>query len=406
MCSWDYLLLGILLVQLFLPAISFYSTRRDFISLMHDNLGLGQAWSEFLSIPVSILQVSMQTAALGWLLIGRMRPFSIAAVLVVFGTTPLLHALLDTNFNQTTGAVQKYYVRRAGGEILLSDTGGVDPETGIERRALTSQIAQIIEREKRGIRPRPVVGDVRSLTYFNATSGHPLIWFSLGGNGEYRLFDAEGFSPYDGSLLRPINEQIVARITEAANLSERETHLAEQRKIEAAEQERNAKARLALQEQLGVSGFPPDSVVIGAKPVSVNDQASAELARNLLDQLDDRLRARSLHTAQFPLSAYASPTYSLIMDGRMEALAGTGLTDDGRTIIAMTVEAECSTASSVAGLVSCAGRAMVRSVNRTVVASQRQTWVERGAGISRRDALTQTAEFLVQRHIKALLDDR
>lgn len=220
------LLLAFILTQLFLRAASFYWTRRDFIRLMHDSLGFGLAWSEFLSVPVAMLNVSLQTASLGWLLIGRIRPLSVAAVIVVFGTTPMLHAVFDTNFNQTTGEAQKYYVRRASGEFVLSDTGGVDPETGVERNPLTPRIAQIIEREKKGIRPHRVLGDVKTLAYFSATSGNPLIWFSVGPDKAYYLFDAEGFSPYDGTLLHPINQQIVDQIKAEANLLELETRAA------------------------------------------------------------------------------------------------------------------------------------------------------------------------------------
>jgi hypothetical protein len=182
--------------------------------------------------------------------------------------------------------------------------------------------------------------------------------------------------------------------------------LPDERSAEAAERERIARTRLALQEQFGVSGLSSYYILLGAKPLSLNDQPSAELARDLLDRLDNKLRERNLHTAQLPSGAYASPTYDLIMDGRMDAIADAGLTDHGRMTVVATVKADCGSASSVAGIVTCAGRVVVRSLSASVSPSARQTWVEQGAGVSQRDALAQTAEFLAERHVDALLVGR
>lgn len=90
----------------------------------------------------------------------------------------------------------------------------------------------------------------------------------------------------------------------------------------------------------------------------------------------------------------------------MDAIADAGLTDHGRMTVVATVKADCGSASSVAGIVTCAGRVVVRSLSASVSPSARQTWVEQGAGVSQRDALAQTAEFLAERHVDALLVGR
>src|SRR3954469_5109217 len=102
-------------VYLFIPLIFNYTMSDDFERLFHDNMGLSRSWAKFLAVPLSFVQAALMPAALSWFLWGGNKGLSFVAIMIVFGTAPLLHAMLDTNFNQRTGAAQKYFVRGAGG---------------------------------------------------------------------------------------------------------------------------------------------------------------------------------------------------------------------------------------------------------------------------------------------------
>jgi hypothetical protein len=83
------------------------------------------------AVPSAFGYVIAFPVALRWLPFGRQRTHALGALLLIYGSPPLLHALLDTNFNQESGKSQKWYAVQPSGGIALSDSGGFDPATGV-----------------------------------------------------------------------------------------------------------------------------------------------------------------------------------------------------------------------------------------------------------------------------------
>jgi hypothetical protein len=198
------------------PGFIYSWSFRGFKTLFHDDLGMGEAWSNVAAVGCAFGYAIALPVAFRWMAFGRRRIRAFLAVMVVFGITPLLHALFDTPFSQSTGAAQKYYAF-VGDDIIISDSPGFDPSSGVERRPLTREVARIIDRRNKGLRPQPISGDSRQLTFFDSITGRPRVWYYKSSDGKFELFDSEGFYPGSGELLLPVTREIAAEITKQRN---------------------------------------------------------------------------------------------------------------------------------------------------------------------------------------------
>jgi uncharacterized protein (UPF0147 family)/signal transduction histidine kinase len=82
---------------------------------------------------------------------------------------------------------------------------GIDPDTGLECRPLTPQIAEKLEEYRSGHRPAQITSN--DPKFFDAVTGEPVIWYSKNDQGEIELFDLMGFHPKTGEELTPITRQ-------------------------------------------------------------------------------------------------------------------------------------------------------------------------------------------------------
>lgn len=116
----------------------------------------------------------------------------------------LLLGKIETNFRRNGVAEKCYVMTRTS--ITTSNRTGIDPETGRECRPLTPQIAEKIELYRTGHRPTQLTsGDP---TFFDPTTGEPVVWYSQNSKAEIELFDLMGFHPKTGEELVPITRQI------------------------------------------------------------------------------------------------------------------------------------------------------------------------------------------------------
>jgi hypothetical protein len=324
-------------------------------------------------------------------------------MMVVFGSAPLLHALLDSNFNQTTGAPQKWYVWRPNGEAILSDSGGFDPTYGVERRRLTPEIARIIERQKQGLGPRPVRGDPRQLTFFDPTSGHSRLWYYQTPDGRYALFDAEGFNPENGDLLTPVTSEAVLRIKRRADEDEHQLQAEEKAIRERTEAEAKERARQQLVELFGPDNYKRGMVIVGARARHPDHGLGDQAAKQIVSAIIGRFRNKGITAAELQPRVYTSAYFDALMRGETAVLDDVGLTEKMRTAVFAIVDANCRPATSVLGVVSCTVVADVRILKSGSSSAASSKWAETGAGSNPDDAIARAADLVIERHL-GLLD--
>ena len=400
---WGWILIATMLVivivlPLLIPGASYFWSYRGFLSLFRDDLGLGAALAAVLALICAFFDVIATPFALWWLVTGRRPIRGFIAILIVFGTTPLLHAMLNSNFNQTTGEAQKWYVWRAGGAIILSDNGGFDPVSGTEKRRLTPQIADIIERQKKGLYPKHIVDDPQHLLFFSPSTGQPQVWYSVHPDGSYFLYDSEGFDPDNGALLLPVTEQVIAETRlHAADVA---VQARAQEIARANQQEAEAKAR-AHQDMLNLfnaSGFQAGAIIVGVRARKADDPISAQASREVVRQLLAVLRSDRLPAAEFMPEVYGSIYFDALLRGDTRILAEVGLADKARATVLMMVVCSCRQAESIGGAVSCSIEVDTRVIDAGGIASVSAEWVEPGAATTQEGAIVRAAQLVFERH--------
>ena len=90
--------------------------------------------------------------------------------------------------------------------IKLLNRVGIDPETGLECRPLTPQMAEKIKLYKSGDRAKQITSN--DPTFFDPTTGEPVVWYAKNDRGQIELFDLMGFHPQTGEELIPITRDI------------------------------------------------------------------------------------------------------------------------------------------------------------------------------------------------------
>jgi hypothetical protein len=117
----------------------------------------------------------------------------------------LLLGHIDANFRKNGTAEKCYVITRTS--IKTLNRVGIDPETGRECRPLTPQIVEKVEEYRRGHRPKQITSS--DPTFFDPTTGEPVVWYSKNDRGQIELFDLMGFHPETGEELTPITREVV-----------------------------------------------------------------------------------------------------------------------------------------------------------------------------------------------------
>jgi hypothetical protein len=107
----------------------------------------------------------------------------------------LLLGRMDTNFQKDGAAEKRYVMTRT--TIKTLNRVGIDPETGRECRPLTPQIVEKNEEYRSGHRPKQITSN--NPTFFDATTGEPVVWYFKNDRGQIELFDLMGFHPQEKS---------------------------------------------------------------------------------------------------------------------------------------------------------------------------------------------------------------
>jgi hypothetical protein len=117
----------------------------------------------------------------------------------------LLLGRMDTNFQKSGAAEKCYVITRTS--IRLLNRVGIDSETGLECRPLTPQMAEKIKLYQAGYRAKQIASN--DPTFFDPTTGEPVVWYSKNDRGQIELFDLMGYHPQTGEELIPVTRDVV-----------------------------------------------------------------------------------------------------------------------------------------------------------------------------------------------------
>jgi len=317
--------------------------------------------------------------------------------IVLYGLLPFLSAVYgnDICFNQRTGQPIKWYVVMPGGEIVLRDSPGFD-KNGEERRLATIQVCRAREAQRRGVRPHLITDDPRKVTFFDAVTGLPRVWYYRAPGDRIDLFDNEGTDPVHGQVLLPITPDVVDEVRSQAAAKEAEAQRVARLADERAQAEAKEKARKDLIELFGVASYPNNVVIVGAT-AHHKDEVSAVAADQILSTLVKSLRAKGLDVDVFRPKVYSAGQFELLINGDAAVLSDVGLAQKMRAAVVAVVDASCRRSSELSGIVSCTVSTQVRLFAPTGNGSLRQ-WSETGAGETQAQAVARAAELMAERH--------
>jgi hypothetical protein len=408
---WIWLLISALIfiiLPFLTPGAIYYWSYRGFNNLFHDNLGFGANISVVLSLVSAFFYAIAVPYTLRWLTTGKKSVQAFIALLIVFGSTPLLHVFLDANFDQTTGVGQKFYVWHPGGELVLSDKGGIDPDTGVEKKIITAQIASIIIRQKKGIRPNRILSDPRKLQFFDGLTGRPLVWFSVSPDNNYRFYDAEGFDFDFNAQLIPVAAEVAADArrraddadlkmqSDAKERAERAAAAAKEQSDQAAADAKR-KARDDLQRLFGVASYPDKAVLVGARARQRSDSTSQQAAQAIIRYAISSASQSGTTAWELRSAIYDSPYFDALVDGDSTSLEDSGLAQRIKVVLLIVVDSSCKPTTSVGGLTSCTVVAQTRALGPSRSSWRAGTLTEVGIGGTRDDAIIQASQNLVDR---------
>src|SRR5207249_2437960 len=81
-----------------------------------------------------------------------------------------------------------------------------DPQMGVQKRPVTSEICNIYQNRQKGVSPKRVLGDLPEVKLVGSR-GETRIWFYQASDGAIELFDAPGFRPTTHEMLTPVTNK-------------------------------------------------------------------------------------------------------------------------------------------------------------------------------------------------------
>jgi len=383
---------GILLAS---PASLYFWSYRGFQTLFHDDFGAPASLSSVLAVVAAFLYASASPlVVLRWFASGRRTWRAFFAVFLFFATTPLLHWLFDSNFNQRTQESQKWYVWLGRCDIKLSDSPGFDPITGRQKSRYSTDVAEIVERCNKGIIPKSVTDDVRGIRFFDSITAAPLIWFHRQSDGTFALFDDKGFYFGTGDPLEPVSPKIRDEILRQAD---KEHQIAALRDRTAEENHvviESEAERTRLGDLLGLASYSSGSTVVGVK-AGDEDADSLWVAQRVRDMLVAKLRAEKSSAQELVPGFYASRYFEDVLAGREDVILKAGTSTKVPKVLAGSVTSRCHSSAALSAAVTCRIDLELRVINTATGTSRSFNMSDTGVGSNDQDALLRGAQQLV-----------
>ena len=298
----------------------------------------------------------------------------------------------DVYFDRQTGQPLKWCADTPDGKVC-SNSPGYDKKFGIRLRPFTTENARILDRQKKGIQPARIYSDPARIEFFDRLTGHPKIWYSLRPDGKIELFNAEGFTPTDGSLLLPITNKIILQVL-AQNEKEHHEQIEAERRAEAERSKRDS--RLKRDEIIGLFGFQNysrDSIVVGFQG-KAGDVLSAGAADRLRTGILDRLRNRGFIAEDLAPSVYSSRHFDELVVGNIDVLSKADVSKKIKELIVGNVTKSCHQSLAISGITSCYVNVNYRVISPGNGSSVMRELSEVGAGSSDEDAISRAVDMI------------
>ena len=198
------ILAAVALIWLF-DKIFIYLYARSYVEEIAATLGLNKHLATALVWVVFALTVFLFSCLISFS--KRRRSLGLAGLLILVIGQALVLYWADKPFD-AKGVAQKCYVMTRD-SIRYGERAGIDPNTGLECKPLTPEIAERVGRYAKGDRPKRLVASENPV-FFAPGTGSPIVWYSREKDGKVEIFDLMGYHPQTGEELTPISKDIVS----------------------------------------------------------------------------------------------------------------------------------------------------------------------------------------------------
>jgi hypothetical protein len=198
------ILAAVALIWLF-DKIFIYFYARSYVEELATTLALNKHLATALVWVVFALTVFLFSCLISFS--KRRRSLGLAGLLILVIGQALVLYWADKPFDPN-GVPQKCYVMTRD-SIRYGERAGIDPNTGLECKPLTPEIAERAGRYAKGDRPKRLVAS-DSPVFFAPGTGSPIVWYSREKDGKVEIFDLMGYHPQTGEELTPISKDIVS----------------------------------------------------------------------------------------------------------------------------------------------------------------------------------------------------
>jgi hypothetical protein len=198
------ILAAVALIWLF-DKIFIYLYARSYVEEIAAALGLNKHLATALVWVVFALTVSLFSCLISFS--KRRRAVGLAGLLILVIGQALVLYWADKPFAPNGGAQKCYVMTRDS--IRYGERAGIDPNTGLECKSLTPEIAERVGLYAKGHRPKRLAASENPV-FFALGTGSPIVWYAREKNGMVEIFDLMGYHPTTGEELIPISKDIVS----------------------------------------------------------------------------------------------------------------------------------------------------------------------------------------------------
>jgi hypothetical protein len=196
----------------FLAVYYSYYGQASIEKIFYEVIGLDAPLSRVLAVPFAVLYglawvvvVGWAGAVVSWKLDAKKLLITLPCFVLFYALAPAAQLVIGTPcFNQRDGTPQKWYVIRSDGKVVLYDSPGFDPETGVQKVPVTQEICRISSDQKRGQLPQKISDQA-------ATELDPNVWYAVY-KDQTEFFDKEGIHPRTLQPLQPVTADVLAPV--------------------------------------------------------------------------------------------------------------------------------------------------------------------------------------------------
>lgn len=121
-------------------------------------------------------------------------------------------SFIPANFDAKSGNVLRFCAERPDGSLFCLDHDGIDPLTQKKLMPITTDVAELEFRKRKGMAPKLISASVSSVEFFDPLTGHAKVYFAKNEAGCFDIFDNPGIHPHTGDRLLPATKELVKQL--------------------------------------------------------------------------------------------------------------------------------------------------------------------------------------------------